>query len=94
MTLIVVGMNSGYLVQLSDRRLSAGGRPVEEESNKSLLVHLSDGRLAMGYTGLATYGGFETATFLTDVILEAAQPEFRVAEFVHRLPVVATTKWR
>lgn len=94
MTLIVVGMNSGYLVQLSDRRLSAGGRSVEEESNKSLLVHLSDGRLAMGYTGLATYGGFDTATFLTDVVLEAAKPDFRVAEFVQRLPRVATSKWR
>ena len=69
-TLILVAMNSDYLVQLSDRRLSAGGQPVEEESNKSLLVHLSDGRLAVGFTGLATYRGFETATFLTDVMLE------------------------
>ncbi|MGA7272299.1 MAG: SEC-C domain-containing protein [Acidimicrobiia bacterium] len=94
MTLILVAMNSDYLVQLSDRRLSAGGQPVEEESNKSLLVHLSDGRLAVGYTGLATYGGFETATFLTDVMLEAAKPDFQIAGLVGRLPAVATSKWR
>ncbi|MGQ0848935.1 MAG: hypothetical protein ACT4OP_07430 [Actinomycetota bacterium] len=93
MTLIVVAMNSDYLVQLSDRRLSPGGRPVEEESNKSLLVHLSDGRIAVGYTGLATYGGFETATFLTDVILEAAKPDFEIAGLVGRLPAGATSKW-
>jgi hypothetical protein len=94
MTLILVAMNSDYLVQLSDRRLSAGGQPVEEESNKSLMVHLQDGRLAIGFTGLAAHGGFETATFLTEVVLEAVKPDFRVAQSVQRMAPVATAKWQ
>jgi hypothetical protein len=89
-----MAMNSDYLVQLSDRRLSAARRPVDEESNKSILVHLSDGRLAMGFTGLAKSGSFDTVEFLTDVVMEAVKADFRVAGFVERLPGVATDQWQ
>jgi hypothetical protein len=94
MTLILTALNSDYVVQLSDRRLMRGTRVDDEESNKALLVHLVDGRLVIGYTGLAKAGNFETTDFLTDVILEACRPDFSVANTVNRLSGIAAEKWR
>lgn len=94
MTLILVALNSDYVVQLSDRRLTTGAQVADEESNKALLVHLTDGRLVVGFTGLAQAGAFETATFLTDVALAACGPDFSVAGTVKRFCQMATTKWQ
>jgi hypothetical protein len=94
MTLILTALNSDYVVQLSDRRLTTGRRVVDEESNKALLVHLSDGRLVFGFTGLAKAGDFETTTFLTDIVMAACPPDHSVAGTTERLSSTATAKWR
>lgn len=56
MTLIVVLGNSDHVVMLSDRRLSANGILVDDESNKAALLRARNARPLVGYTGVATVG--------------------------------------
>lgn len=54
-----------YVVQLSDRRITAvGGSARPPERNKGAIVLLPDARLAVGYAGVAQIGSFLTQDWL------------------------------
>jgi len=58
MTLILALANGEQVVMLSDRRLSANGILVDDESNKAALLQARDARLLVGFTGIAAVGYF------------------------------------
>jgi hypothetical protein len=78
-------MNRDYAVQISDRRLSSGGSPIDDESNKAAVLTCADARLIVGFTGLAQVGNaFRTKQWLLDALLESAPPEFTALELTGR----------
>ena len=76
MTLILSCINKDTIYQISDRRLIQLQEPysvVDDESNKAVLL---DGRIAFGYTGLASLGGVRTDEWLMKVLLEGSNEDF------------------
>lgn len=90
MTLILALANKDYVVQISDRRLTADGVLVDDESNKSSVIFCLNGRVACGFTGLAKAGRFVTHRWLLDTLHESAPPDFTIGETLQRLTVAAT----
>ena len=90
MTLVIGLMNRTFAAQVSDRRISDNGRPVDEESNKAVMVTCRDGRFLVGYSGLATFETFETEQWLVDVLFEIAPPDFTAAGMARRFVERAT----
>jgi hypothetical protein len=78
MTLIVSLANKDFVVQISDRRLSSNGRLIDDESNKCGVVFCLNARMAFGYTGLARYKNFSTATWLLSVLHDSATPDYTI----------------
>lgn len=59
MTLILTFGNQDYVLFLADRRLSSGGRPVDEEAGKAAILTCADGRFGYAFSGLAGAHGFQ-----------------------------------
>lgn len=90
MTLIITFGNSDFICQLSDRRLTADGTLVEDESNKAAVLFCVNGRLAVGYTGLARTYEFETRKWLLKALFECAPPDYTAKEILDRFTERAT----
>jgi len=90
MTLIITYGNRDYITQLSDRRLTANGKLVEDESNKAATLFCANGRLAFGFTGLAKTFEFETRKWLLQALIECAPPNYTAKEMLDRLCERAT----
>ena len=67
MTLIINCATHEYAVQVSDRRLTKGGKVVEDDANKIVLFC---GRMAFSYTGLAEIGKEKTDIWLTKILAD------------------------
>jgi hypothetical protein len=87
MTLIASFVSAEHAVQVSDRRLTSGslGRLIDDHANKAVLFC---GRMAFGYTGLASIGSSRTDRWLTDVLSDAGDVD--VAAAVRALRIRAT----
>ena len=68
MTLIIAAVTPEYCVMGADRRLTEGGRVVEEESTKLTVLVTWDARTVVGYTGVARIQGFETDRWILDTL--------------------------
>lgn len=82
------------MIQLSDRRLSTGGLPVDEKSNKATVFICANGRFAVGYTGISRVGAFSTQPWLVEALGEAGPPDFGVFESATRLARLLTDKFK
>jgi hypothetical protein len=67
-TLIMTAVTKTDIVQVSDRRLSVGNRPVDDQANKAICVVCRDGEFAIAYTGLADTGAGRTDIWLIDYL--------------------------
>lgn len=85
MTIIITAGNAESVIQFSDRRLSNGKNVVEEHSNKATAFICSDGRFAVGFTGLAKTSGFEFQPWLVDALRRCAPPDFQIIGTINRL---------
>jgi hypothetical protein len=94
MTLILAMGNSVQTVLVSDRRLSPMTNPDDDESNKAAVVMTPDARLAVALSGLATAGGFRTAIWILEAILDAAAPERLAVPMIERFALAAETQIR
>jgi hypothetical protein len=83
MTLILVLGNSDQFIQLSDRRLSAAGKPKTDESDKAIHFTCANARMLVGYSGLAQSGNFNTHRWLMDSLLSCAKPDYDI-HFIHK----------
>jgi hypothetical protein len=84
MTLILGLANQQQVILISDRRLSANGKVVENESNKATTFNLQDARLAVAFTGLARTDTFQTRRWLLEALLESANPDYQMEPTIKR----------
>jgi hypothetical protein len=93
MTLIIGAINRRQAVVVSDRRLSFDGQILEEEANKATTLVCRDARLAIAFTGLATFGTFVTRRWLLESLAEAANPHGLVGPMFEAFTKLATAKF-
>lgn len=94
MTLVLVASNDQQVIQVSDRRLTGLAGPDVLPRNKALIIHLADGRLVMGFTGLARAGTFRTGEWMIDAFAEAAAQAGRtMAASIERFREIATEEF-
>lgn len=84
MTLIIAMANREQAILVSDRRLTANSRLVDDDSNKAAGIILADARLGAAFTGLAQAPGFTTNRWLCKVLTELAAPEHRMEPLLER----------
>jgi hypothetical protein len=84
MTLILRLANEQQVALISDRRLTANGKVVEDEFNKAITLNLDDARVAVAFTGLARAGTFDTRRWLLTALLESATPEHAMEPTIRR----------
>lgn len=87
MTLILGLLNHQQAILVSDRRFTVDGNLqdiADDEKNKSAVFVCEDARMAVGFTGLAGAGSFETATTMLDVLLDAGKPDHSFSRAIHR----------
>ncbi|MGH3908111.1 MAG: YecA family protein [Pseudonocardiaceae bacterium] len=86
MTLVIGMMNRSFAAQVSDRRISDRyGVPIDEESNKAVLLTCKDGRFVVGYTGLATFNRFQTKNWIVRALFDAGPPDYTSEGMPQRL---------
>jgi len=90
MTLIVSVGNSEHFIQVSDRRLSSNGKIIDDDANKTAIFVSSNGRFAVGFTGLAKYGRFETQSWFSRGLCDCAKPDFDSKQTIERFSEYAT----
>lgn len=78
MTFVLAAATMDYVVQISDRRLTAfdrRGRPsvYKEEENKAIFWNAPDARLAVSYTGIARVRGEPTERWLMSLMADAVE---------------------
>lgn len=100
MTLVAVAANPHFVVQVSDRRITAGPTVVSEESNKAIVWTLDGARFLVGYTGIAgTTAMIDTHFLLCKLIQDCApraecDPENTIKLFSDELGRVLRTRPR
>ncbi|MCZ6729715.1 MAG: SEC-C domain-containing protein [SAR324 cluster bacterium] len=73
MTLIISVLTKGFVVQVSDRRLSANNRLIEDDSNKAGIFQCVDGFFIYGLSGLARAYGHETNEWTQQALIDSAK---------------------
>jgi hypothetical protein len=91
MTLIISAGNSDNFIQLSDRRLSFNGTLVDDDCNKATVLVCKNARFAVGFTGLARYGSFETQSWLAETLCNCGPPDFDAKSILDRFAEKATS---
>jgi hypothetical protein len=84
MTLVLSIGNADQVIQISDRRLSTSQKVITDDSNKATVLVCRNGRFAVGYTGIATYGAFRTQAWLIDSFMGCASPDYAIYELSER----------
>ena len=84
MTLIVSLATPHYVLQVSDRRITNlnTGEPMDSATNKVVIFH---GRVAFGFTGLATLEGRSTDIWLTEFLSDHVRIETPLQEISAKL---------
>ncbi len=87
MTLIVTCLSPHYVLQVSDRRLSLGGKAIERAASKTVVFNNA---LIFGYTGIAEIAGKPTDTWLADVLSQHLDSSPRAIEALTQAVQVPT----
>jgi hypothetical protein len=99
--------NRAQTILVADRRLSSSGNPETELSNKLATMVTRDARVAVGYTGLGTFGtfkpddhigpppagSFRSASWLAETLMEVAAPDYLIDPMLERLAGHATKRF-
>lgn len=91
MSFILGLANRDQVIQISDRRVSLRGKPLDDESAKGIYLLAGNARVAVGFAGLAAAGSFVTRDWLLKTLLECGPPDFTLGGIVKRLCDRATT---
>lgn len=89
MTILFALTNDDYSILLADRRITVNGKPVEDEYNKVTVLFCDDARVTIGFTGLATYGGFNTSDWLVQTLSEIGKKTGDIASILNELAIFA-----
>jgi hypothetical protein len=90
MTLILSLGNRDYLVQVSERRLTALGKIVSEEANKAGIFSCENARVAYGFTGIAQAPGFRTSEWIATALHDCAPKEYTLGHTLDQFRERAT----
>ena len=97
MTLSIIAQNSAFAVQITDRRITAGGTVVSEEQEKAFTIETEDARVCVSYTGLAKtmlfVGEFDTYQWLIQTFIEAGPPDYQIYNVIERFAAIATKRF-
>jgi hypothetical protein len=101
-TLVISASHENCIVLASDRRLTANGRLIDDESNKIGHLICDDGHYLyaftglaeLGNTGIAGLGGFNTSTWLLEALGDGDLPFAGINELAKRLRTRATAKFQ
>lgn len=94
MTLLVALANERFALLLADRRITNEGRLLDDEFNKVCILFCDDARVAVGFTGLATYEDFDMSDWLLDTLADIGHTTGGIADILAELKVRATDKLR
>lgn len=75
MTLLLAGVTSEFGIVLSDRRVTASGKLVDDEANKMTAYFCTDAKVVLTFTGLAQAGSFDTGDWLQNFLVHNSEPE-------------------
>jgi len=84
MTLIISLLSKDFSVQLSDRRLTSASGIVTDESNKAVVWVTPQGRLVMGYSGLAMVEGKSVLDRAMEILAGAGEPDYDIQSMIRR----------
>lgn len=90
MTLVLILANRDQVIMLADRRLTAGGQPVEEDAGKLGVIGLANANFSFGFSGLARAGLFDTRRWLLTALQECAAPDYQAGTMLERFTLRAT----
>ena len=72
MTLVLSVATPAYALHVSDRLVSAGGKPFDPLANKTVVFRATDGLVAIGYTGIAFIDGLPTDSWIANELSQGA----------------------
>jgi hypothetical protein len=88
-TLLLALANQKTAVLVADRRITSSSRVVDDEHNKLCVLFCDDAKATIAYTGVATYGAFDTSkwivTTLSDIGATVGDLASIVSEFRDRI---------
>lgn len=87
MTLVLSVATPAYALHVSDRLVSAGGKPFDPLANKTVIFRATDGLLAIGYTGAAFLEGLPTDSWIAAALSDGASSEGRAAMSFGHFPI-------
>lgn len=85
MTLIIAVCKEDKAILVADRRLTADGKLIDDESNKGFLLQTVDGKFVVAFTGLARANGFETIDWLLLELLKCGPPDYMAGPILERI---------
>ncbi len=94
MSLILTLGNPDQFIQLSDRRLSSKGYPVDDESNKAGSLVCANARLIFGFSGLAKVGSFKTRQWMLNALYDSGPPDHTAYKMLERFKNRASTDFK
>lgn len=94
MTQLFALANNHYSLLLADRRITVGGKSADDEFNKVCVLFCADARVAIAFTGLATYENFDTSAWLVDTLAEIGNQTEAIAEILAAVALRAGDKFR
>jgi SEC-C motif-containing protein len=84
-TLILTFGTPDYVLILADRRLSASGKPVDDEAGKAAILTCANGRFGYAFSGLAGAQGFQTYEWMIGTLADIGRSEFGATAVVRGL---------
>ncbi len=94
MTLIITALSDDAVVQVSDRRLTASGKPLPKGENKAVCVSCGDTDFTFAFTGLAGIGTIPTADWVLDQLVSMQACTLGFPILIESLRARATATFR
>lgn len=95
MTFALVVANADQIIQVSDRRLTGwNGSVLTDASGKVGHIVCDDTSALYSFTGLATFRGFKTSSWLMEALQAAARKDARFRELIEHFADLATENFR
>ncbi len=91
MTLIITLVSHPRVIQASDRRLTADGRPFDDNSNKAICINCRDAQVVIAYTGVARIGVTPTDRWLVDKLADLGASQLPLGELLVTMHSLAAT---
>ena len=94
MTLLIAISNRSFAAILGDRRIVAGRKVVDDETNKVCVLFCDDARMVVGYAGFAGVNRFKTQDWLRDSLGSISEKKCSLNEILEEFTKRATATFR